>query len=412
MNKTKTTTVLLLAALFIGAAAAQTAQQTSTSRASTNLEASLINSDPVPLQSGEDGDLTFKIINTGNMEAENVKVRLLDNYPFEVKPDRQLNYSLGDLTPGQEYQISTDVLVADDAPDGSNSFKVRIIHGDFSVTQSVPVEVQSEDIELNVANLKTQPQQLMPDTDNNVMSVDIVNNGEKTAENVVLNLDLPEAFQKTSSFSTRQALGNVQPGQVKTAEFTFDINETAAEGATAIEGELSYSAGDSSSKITDSVSFNLYMEGKPQFKITDVESDLETGSSGKVRLTVKNTGEETSSSTRIRVLDSSDQPFTYGSSSKYIGTLNPGQTGEAVFEVDTEAGATVKNYLVDFETRGVKNTEVFVEDETVQLNVANGTNEKDGGLPLPLIGGLLALIAAGAYYFKFYRTEETENSEE
>lgn len=412
MNKTKTTTVLLLAALFIGAAAAQTAQQTSTSRASTNLEASLINSDPVPLQSGEDGDLTFKIINTGNMEAENVKVRLLDNYPFEVKPDRQLNYSLGDLTPGQEYQISTDVLVADDAPDGSNSFKVRIIHGDFSVTQSVPVEVQSEDIELNVANLKTQPQQLMPDTDNNVMSVDIVNNGEKTAENVVLNLDLPEAFQKTSSFSTRQALGNVQPGQVKTAEFTFDINETAAEGATAVTGELSYSAGDSSSTVTDPVDFDLYMEGKPQFKITDVESDLETGSSGKVRLTVKNTGEETSSSTRIRVLDSSDQPFTYGSSSKYIGTLNPGQTGEAVFEVDTEAGATVKNYLVDFETRGVKNTEVFVEDETVQLNVANGANEKGGGLPLPLIGGILILIAAGVYYFKFYRTEETENSEE
>ena len=410
MNKTKTTTVLLLATLFLGTAVAQ---QTSTSRASTNLEASFINSDPVPLQSGEDGDLTFKIRNTGDIEADNVNVRLLDNYPFEVTPDRQTNYSLGDLTPGQEYQISTNVLVADDAPDGSNSFRIRITHGDFSVTRNIPVEVQSEDIELNVANLKTQPQQLMPDTDNNMMSVDIVNNGEKTAENVVLDLNLPEAFQETSSFSTRQALGNIQPGQVKTAEFNFDISETAAEGAMSVEGALSYSAGDSSSEVTDTVGFDLYMEGKPQFQISEVESDLKIGSTGEVRLKVKNTGQETSSSTRIRVLDSSDQPFTYDSSSKYIGTLDPGQTGQAVFEVDTESGASVKQYLVDFETRGVKDTEVFVEDETVQINVADSTgNKNEGGLPLPLIAGLLILLGGGLYYFKFYRTEENEESEE
>ena len=408
MNKFKTTTILLLAGLLIGTATAQT----STNRASTNFEASFINSDPVPLQSGEGGDITLKIRNTGSTDASDVQVQLLDNYPFEITPDRKTNYSLGDMVQGQEYQISTEVLVADDAPDGANSFKLQITHGDFSVTREIPVEVQSQDIELNLANLKTSPQQLMPDTDNNMMSVDIVNNGEKTAENVVLNLGLPEFFQETSSFSTRQALGNIQPGQVKTAEFNFDINETAPSGPTPIDGELSYSADDSTSEITDSVGFELYMEGKPQFRITAVESDLRTGSNREVKLTVKNVGEKKSSSTRIRVLDSSDQPFTYDSSSQYIGTLEPGQSGEAVFNVDTETGAATKDYLVDFETRGVMNTEVFVEDKTVSFKVANGASENEGGLPLPLIGGLLVLIAGGIYYFKFYRTEETEDSEE
>ena len=409
MNKTKLTTLLLLAGLLVGSAVAQN------SRASTNLEASLINSDPVPLQSGEQGDLTFKLRNTGDDLAEDVNVRLLDNYPFELKPDRQREYSLGDMVSGQEYQISTSVLLADDAPDGANNFNVEISYGDFSVTRNIPVEVQSQDIELNVANLKTQPQQLMPDTDNNMISVDIVNNGEKTAENVVLDLYLPEFFEQTSSFSTRQALGNIQPGQVKTAEFNFDINETAPSGSTSINGDLEYSAGDSTSKITDPVSFNLFMEGKPQYRITDVESNLKTGSSGELRLTVGNFGSEKSSSTRIRVLDSSDQPFTYDSSSQYIGTLEPGKTGEAVFTVDTDSDAAVKDYLVDFETRGVKSTEVFVEDETVQFTVENGES-KDSGLPLPLIGGLVILLGAGIYLYRRRssdeKTEVQEKSEE
>ena len=411
--KNRKTTILLLAALLTGAVVAQTPQQTSTTRSSTNLQATLINTDPVPLQSGEDGDLTFKIRNTGEVQAKDVNIELLDNYPFSVKPDRKTEYSLGNIMPGQEYQISTEVLVSEDAPDGPNNFKVRISTGDFSRTVNVPVEVQSRDIELNVANLRTRPGQLMPDTDNNVMMVDIVNNGEKTAENTVLELDLPGFFQKTSSFSTRQALGNLQPGQAKTAEFNFDINESAPAGDVTVTGDLIYSAGDSSSRITDEVSFELNMEGRPQFRITDVQSNLKTGKTSELRLKVKNIGEEKSSSTRIRVLDSSDQPFSYDSSSKYIGTLEPGQTGEAVFNVETDSGAPAKKYLIDFETRGVKNTEVFVEDETIQASVENGKSSEESSVPLPVIAGLFILLAlAGIYRYRDRFTAGSKQKEE
>ena len=401
---TKLTTIILLAVLFTGAAASQTSNQ----GPSTSLEATFINSDPVPLQSGEDGDITFKIVNTGSTEAENVQVELLDNYPFEVKPDRKSNYSLGTLSRGQEYQISTEVLVAEDSPDGSNNLRARITNGEFSRTVNIPVEVQSENIDLNLANLKTQPSQLMPDTENNVMTVEVVNNGEKTAENTVLELDLPDYFERTSSFSSRQALGNIAPGQVKPAEFNFDITEEAPSGPVTLEGTVSYTSGDSSSEVTEDVSFNVNLEGRPQFEITDVESDLQTGSTGELRLTVENTGDDESSSTRIRVLDSSDQPFTYDSSSQYIGTLEPNQTGTAVFEVDTETGASAKDYLIDFEVRGVKGTEVFVEDSTVQASVSNGDS---GSTPIIPIVVILAALGIAGFIFRD-RIREKFKSEE
>lgn len=396
MNYRQTLTALTAVLLLAGGAAAQSQQPASTDRASTSIETILLNTDPVPVQSGEDAELTFKLRNTGNIEAEEVEVQLVDSFPFEVKPDRKVNYSLGDMAPGQEYQISTEVLVADDSPDGSNSFRVKVSHGDLTVTREVPVQVQSQDIRLNLANLQTQPSQLMPDTDNNRMTVDMVNNGEKTAENVVLNLELPEFFERTSSFSSRQALGNLQPGEVKTANFNFDIGEEAPKGEVSVNGEVSYTAGDSSSEVTEEVGFDFYMAGKPQYNVEVVESDLATGSTGELRLKVTNTGSEESSSTRIRVLDSSDQPFTYGSSSQYIGTLEPNQSGEAVFEVETESGAAAKDYLLDFETRGVKGTEVFVEDETLRTSV-NGSQSESMSPVIPIVL-VLAVIGAGVYF--------------
>lgn len=392
--KTKTATITFATLLLFTAVAAQTH-----AGSSSNVEATLINTDPIPLQSGESGDLAFKLVNSGTTEAEDVKVELLDNYPFQIKPDRKKVYSLGEIVQGQEYQIYTEVMVADDAPDGSNNFKVRVIHGELNKTVNVPVEVQSDDIELNIANLKTQPKQLMPDTDNNLMTVEVVNNGEKTSENTVLNLEMPDYFEQTSSFSTRQALGNIQPGQLKTAEFNFDMKEEAKAGLTEIKATLTYSSGDSTSEITQKVNFDVDVEGRPQFEIIDSESTLKIGSTQELRLEVKNKGDEKSSSTRVRVLDSSDQPFSYDSSSQYVGTLEPGQTGTAVFEVETESAAAVKDYLIDFEIRGVKDTEVFVEDTTVKASVSQGQQSSFSTL-YPLMIGVLLVLIGGIYYFR------------
>lgn len=418
MNKHKLTASIALILLITGATAQQQQVPTGSQAerlSSSTLTMSVVNTDPYPLQSGEQGDLRLQIRNSGSSTAQNVKVNLLDNYPFQVKPDRKRNFEFGEMVRGQEYQIPTEVLVADDAPDGSNTFKARIVTENMNRTVEIPVEVQSQDIELNLANLNTQPQTLRPDTDNNQINIDIVNNGEKTAENVVLNLNTPEFFEKTSSFSTRKALGNVAPGEVKTASFTLDLNESTPSGMTTLETVTRYSADDSTGQIEQTDSFQLNIKGKPQFQVNKVEENLKTGSTGKLRLEVKNTGDVKSSSTRIRVMDSSDQPFTYDSSSQYIGTLEGGETGEAVFNVEVDSDAEIKDYLIDFEVRGVKDTEVFVEDETVQTSVIPGQKE-DSGVPTPLIA-VLAIVALVLLIFRnkiknIFNSKEEEKTEE
>jgi hypothetical protein len=396
--KTKTLALVTATFLLIGGATAQ--QQT------TSINPILINTDPAPVQSGEDAEIMFKLRNTGNSVAEDVEVQLVDSFPFQVKPDRKRIYSLGDMSPEREYHISTEVLVADDAPDGVNEFKVKIIQGDVSVAQDIPVQVQSQDIELNLANLKTTPTQLTPDMENVKLTVEVVNNGEKTAENAVINIELPEGFEQISSFSTRQAIGNMAPGQVKPAEFTFDIGKDAESGEVSIPADISYSTGDSSNRVTEEAGFSFNLAGRPQFEVTRVQGNLKQGSTKEIRLTVSNTGSETSSSTRIRVLDSSDQPFSYGSSSQYIGTLEAGQNGTAVFDITAESTAEVKDYLIDFEIRGVKDTQVYVEDTTVRAAVENG--EKSGS-PVPVVIVALAAVGVIGYLFRDRIRRRLEN---
>lgn len=363
--KSKTILITALFLLLIGSATAQT-------RSSTNLQTTLLTTDPIPLQSGEHADVSFKITNRGDTAAEDVEVTIPDKYPFKLKPDRKRTYVLGTVHPGESYYISTEVIVAENASDGSNDFHVEISQRRITVEEKLALEVQSQDIELNLANLKTTPSTLMPDTEDNKMTLDVVNNGEKTAENVVLELDFPGFFEKTSSFSTREALGNIPPGDIRKAVFDFDINETSPTGLITVPTTIEYSEDDSTAKITKDEEFQIYLSGKPQFKITGVESDLSTGGTDKLLVTVKNIGKEKSTATRIRVLDSSDLPFSYESSSEFIGTLKPGAEGSAAFEISTDKDAEAKDYLIDFEVRGVKDDSVFTEDKTLDIGVTDG----------------------------------------
>jgi len=393
-NEHKTLAAFVVTAFFIGGATAQTTQPT------TNLEPVLLQTDPVPVQSGEDAEINFKVRNTGNTAAQNVEVNIKDSFPFRLKPDRKRTYELGKVNPGEEYYITAEVLVAQDAPDGQNDLKIETNGGNsFSVTRNVPINVQNSDVELNLANLKTSPSSLMPDTDDNKITVELANNGDKTAENVVLNLDLPSAFEQTSSFSSRQALGNIPAGEIKSATFNFDIAEKAPNGEIEIPTEVSYSAGEQTGRTTKELHFSTFLEGKPQFELNQVNSSLRVGGSGKIEMTVTNIGSVESGSTRVTLVDSSDLPFSFDSSSQYIGTLQSGRSGKAVFDVDVDSDAVSKDYLLDFEIRGVKDTEVFVEDKTVRTEVVERQQRSSSALLVPIIGVVLVLIGS-IYYFR------------
>ncbi len=388
LNKTLTTTFLI--ALLAATAAAQ--------GPTVNLDGQLLTSDPPQLQAGGSGDVTVAIRNTGDTKAENVTVTLLDRHPFQIQPDRQRTYDIGSIAPGQKYYISTSVLVADDAPDGSNDLQMRVSTSTGTRTLDVPLEVRAEDLELNLANVQTQPTTLRPDTEDASVSVTVTNTGQKAAENVVLDLELPHGIEPTSSLSYRHALGTVPAGETRTASFQLDVNASVEPGLLEFPASLTYSPGDSAEELSKDVPFSVNIEGAPLYSITDIESDLTAGKQGQIRVTVENTGTAESTSTRLRVLDNADLPFSFESANVFIGTLEPGDDGTAVFTTTVESDAAVKEYLLDFEARGTQDTTVFVDEETEGIRVS-GSSGTSGSTIDPIsagLGGLVVAVLAGA----------------
>lgn len=384
--KLLTATIVTLAIIASGAAASAPA---------SNLDATLINTDPVPLRSGDDGDIRLKIVNTGDQAAHNVTVRLQDAFPFTVMPDRQDVYRLGTVHPGQEYYISTAVLVAEGAPDGMNPFRLRLSSEVLTRQLEVPVEVEDSAVSLRLASIATAPATLYPGTDDASMTVSVTNTGEAPAENAVLELDLPAAFEQTSSFSSRAALGTVAGGATTEASFTFDVSEDLGAGPVTVPATVTYEEGEGQALERRNTSFTLYLEGRPQFEVVNVTESLRVGQTGSIRIMVRNTGSVESSSTRLRVLDNSDLPFSFDSASSYIGSLDPGETGTAVFSPGVESDAVVKEHLLDVEVRGTKDTTVFVDQHTVRLDVDSGSG---GGLPVIPLAALGLLVVAGLGY--------------
>lgn len=385
--KLLTITIATLAIIASGAAA---------SAQSSQLEATLVNTDPVPLQSGDDGDIRLKITNTGSQEADNVTVRLQDRFPFTVVPGRQDTYRLGTVHPGQQYYISTQALVADDAPDGMNPFHLEVDTNDITRQLEVPVEVADSAVSLRLASIATAPSTLYPGTDDASMTVSVTNTGEAAAENAVLELDLPDAFEQTSSFSSRAALGTVAAGATAEATFSFDVVDDAAARSLEVPATVSYEEGGDQVLERRNTSFSLHLDGRPQFEVVNVSRSLRQGQTGSIRVTVRNTGSVESSSTRLSVLDNSDLPFSFDSASAYIGSLDPGETGEAVFSPSVDDDAVVKEHLLDVEVRGTKDTTVFLDQHTVRLGVRNGAD--GGGLPVVPVAGLGLLVVAGLGY--------------
>lgn len=355
---------------------------------SVGMQAISITTDPAPLEAGDDADLDFKIRNAGTGGAEDITVRINDTYPFSTKEDRKRVFELGDVQSLTEYFISTEIVVDENAPDGVNTLPVIIENDRFTVTKELRLDVEQDTADLQLANLQTDPTTLTADTDDVTLTVDLVNNGETEAENVVTTLELPTAFEPVSSFSSRSSLGNIAPGERKSASFTVDISEDAGKGEVSLPTTVSY--GEDNSEYTVQDSIGVYLSGRPDLQLVNSTSEVRVGSDGTITLSVINAGSEESSATRVRAIQVSDIPIEYDSASKYIGTLEPGQSGTAVFDVTVETGAPAKDYLLDFELRGVDDESVSVNDVTTAIPAAPA-NQDNSGLPWVYI----ALTVAG-----------------
>lgn len=371
----------------------------------SKIQANFMSQDPDPADAGKDLDLRWQVVNTVSGTVGTLKFHLDAGYPFLFEagdsPDKDLGASAGTNDKQIFYVLHYKLRVADNAVKGTYNVTLSWTTGDGWSAKEFPVYIDPKRADFVVGALVTSPEKLIADTREAKLSVNIDNIGKANAENVKVKLLMPQGFNATYSYSDEDSLGIIQEGSGSTAIFFVDVDENIKEGQYGARLEITYKDENDENNTYRLKTLDLVIPIKPApFLIVESVNtspeNLKPGDNAQIRIKVKNSGNENSESTSLRVFKDASQPFEFNEKSDFIGKLQPGESGEAVLQITVNRNAVSKKYLMDVELRGIdEKNNVVIFRRTIPLTVNAGQKTAPSG---GIIGGLVAFIAAAVYY--------------
>jgi|Deesub1362A_J573_1020465.scaffolds.fasta_scaffold01851_3 hypothetical protein len=362
---------------------------------------------PTVLQPDSMAELNFTLKNLAPNYAAYTRVSLDPDDVSPIDPVVTSKKYVGKVREGTPSEQYFGVILQNEEVDVS--YKVYVKPGTKEGVYYVPLLIEWKDeylnpksqtvnlavlvkgnIDLGIANVITVPAEIRSGGKDVKLVVSITNTGESEARNLRAKLLLPEAFSPSSSGSTEAFLGTVQPSSMVNAEFQIDVAEKAEARRYSLPLELSYvdSAGE---EHTERKEIEILVKPKPYFEVQRVSVEPESPSPGDsvlLKISVKNSGGEKAENTDIRVIREASQPFEFDVRSDYIGTLEPGDEGEAALKFTVKSDAIPKEYRLRLSIRCTGDSEagddsVYVQEVTVPVTVtaseasaASGYKEK------------------------------------
>lgn len=311
---------------------------------------------------------------------------------------------------GGYYNKVFRVKVQPNAPSGSYEFKLS---GQWYY-KGVPIDdvrynkfkmsVKKEGIIINAAAISTVPAEVRPG-DNYVKVVAIIENaGEKAAKSVELNLELPKGLQASYTNNNRVWVGRINPGETKEATFFIDVDEDVDTQIYQIEYLFKYSDLDNN-KYEESQLIPFLVKPRPYLEIINSSGEGVSGDTSKLFLTVKNTGTESAEAVDVRILKQNSQPFDFDVRSDYIGELEPGEEGVAVFDIKVNSDAELKKH--DFKIVIRSKGDSDEGDDNIYTYNRRASFEVTGEKPNNLLTiGIIALIVIIVAIFIFGRRKK------
>jgi len=331
-------TVLCLLSMVVISAAAL-----SDNAPAPNIRVSLLKYSPFPAGPGNYLTLTLRIENTGNGDADNVRLKILPDYPFSLDKnssitilssptptplDNNMIASLGKIPAYQYTLVQYKVLVAADVPEGYRQITVwnQPYTSDAWAISAFDILIQGTD-RLEVAEVV--PSILTPGRPTSVMFV-LNNSGTAFIHDI--------AFMWAEKNSKIMPLGS---GNIKYVEsigaggsaevsFTIVADPSATSGVYNLKANITYTIGTNISKSMN-VDIGMFIGGQGDFDV-----NVQDSQSGSVSLSIANIGANPATSVLIKIPDQQNFLVT-GTSSSFIGDLNPGDFTLASFQITSRS---------------------------------------------------------------------------
>lgn len=375
------------------------------------LKITLLNQNPDPATPGKYVELRFKVQKYGNDELSDVTFQLEPEYPLSFDNSDTPEKAIGDwkgYSKSDEYfTLFYKLLVAEDAVEDTYTIRVKYKTSSSEnwVTNEFDVRVEDKyESKFVLGDIITSPTKLVSDTQEAQLDIDIDNIGDGDAENVVVELSLPEGFEPSYSYSDRDSIGSISSGNSETARFFFDINDDITSQVYEAQAIIRYKgADDEDNKYkAQTINFKIPVVRQPKFKIQSVVTTPEKispGESVEIKLIVKNIGGKEAESVSIRAYKESSQPIDFDEKSDFIGNIKPEESGEAVLKLTIDKEAAKKDYFMDIEFRSIYSDEVLTQTERILISVTEGGNNIKNTIYFFSAVVILLIIIVSIYFY-------------
>ena len=338
--------------------------------------------------------------------ARSVKVTLLPGKaPVTVKSDTQV---LGLLPSGLVERASFDIHVPDDAPAGTYTMTARV---EYEYMQSYDQSGQdaityhfktvTEDLPLTVV---VTPSVVLAVTDvqstglyaggEGYVTMTVENTGTDDASHFALYVE-PGGYGPLTPVESNLYIGDFPAGATITprvkVSVSQDADETQEYPLTVFGVYKNYEGMDAA---TSPALIGVNFLGKITFAAVSAPAVADAGEENLIHVTYQNTGAATAyqAQGRISVVD----PFSSTDSNVYLGDLKPGETAEAVYRVQVDKAATIKQYSLDSEIRYSDLLNNNYVSDTVKV-IVDVQAPDDTTMYLVAVVGVL-VIAGGGWY--------------
>ena len=312
------------------------------------------------------------------------------------------------------------VKVNNDAVPANYELKLRFqyekngVPEDAFLVHKFVLPVKHEGIVLGIANIVTDPSAIRPGDDFVEITTYIENSGSKSAKSIEAKLLIPDGLEHSYSDNNRKWVGMLSPNESKQLSFFINIDENADSEQYALDLDLNYEDLDNND-YTKKLSFPLLIKERPNIEVVDVKGDGKAGSKITLAVTLKNIGTEDAEAIDARIIKQSSQPFSFDLRSNYLGELQVGETGKAVFtiKIDKEAEQKEHNLKLLIRAKGDSDkgdNNIYTFNRRASINVDgkkvnpvvgmvtgvqnNGANNAVG------IGIILAIVVVGLVIYK------------
>lgn len=306
------------------------------------------------------------------------------------------------LPPGGRWNQRFQVRVRENAPTGEYDFNIVMnITKDgetYTSTSTFTMPVDREGVDVNGHLTTTEPKDIRPGDDTAKLVVAWTNTGNKPIEELTMTPSLPEGVEPSYSEDESFYVNRLETGVESEKRVSIDVDENTSPGRHTAFFTTTYED-ESGNRYDEDIAIPIRIEGRPDLNVVTTETNVTSGATNQVSITIENTGSQDAETVSARTIIERSQSINAEDRSLYIGEIESGENRTVTFDITVDDN-TLGSEQLRVQLRATGDSEegdssVYTWTETTMLSVADTSSSG-----LPYIGGAGALIVLGVYAYR------------